>query len=595
MSTPPLALILQQSKRRRITLSVLARLTSRKLECQTSEPPFHLRERSFPQPATVLEFHDDPFPERRRPRPCRPGACLPGRHGPGRRPGDRVAGDRAGRHGHDQGRAADPAEDPRSGADARLQHPQSRLSDLRHAVLDGRQVGAAAADGRHLDGVARQADLHLQAARRPEVPRWHAGDLRGRDRLAAPLERARPDGRTPDGLDRDPDRDRRLDLRLQAEAPLRPDDRDARQAGLAGAFHHAEADRLGARFAGDHRGDRLRPLQVRGRRLPARRQVHLPEEHRLRAAQGDGERLRRRQDRDGRPDRGGLDPRRADRRAGPAHRRGRLRRGRAARPDVAARGRQGHHRQVVRQAHRHVHPQDELAAAAVQRRQGAPRRARRPASGRLPSGAVRRPEGLPALRLGTVLRIAVRDRGFRAAHQGARPQQGQGAAQGERLQGREGGHPPPDRHPGAGGHGLGHQPGAALDRHERRGAVDGLQHHAGAADEEGPDRQGRLEPHPFAVELARPAEPGDQPESRRARRDRLRRMVEERGDGAAARPVRARVGPGQEGGTRQGDPEAQLRPGVLRAARQLLQVQGLRREDGEHGEAPLPLFWQAKR
>ena len=58
-------------------------------------------------------------------------------------------------------------------------------------------------------------------------------------------------------------------------------------------------------------------------------------------------------------------------------------------PDLmaAARGRQGHHRQVVRQAHRHVHPQDELAAAAVQRRQGAPRGARRAAPGRLPAGA----------------------------------------------------------------------------------------------------------------------------------------------------------------------------------------------------------------
>ncbi len=71
------------------------------------------------------------------------------------------------------------------------------------------------------------------------------------------------------------------------------------------AGHHAEASRRDRPQPGDHRGRRLRPFQVRQGRMGPRQQGRLHQEHRLRAAVRAGERLRRRQGRQGRPRRMG--------------------------------------------------------------------------------------------------------------------------------------------------------------------------------------------------------------------------------------------------------------------------------------------------
>ena len=63
--------------------------------------------------------------------------------------------------------------------------------DLRHAVRPRRELRAAAADGRQMGRLGRQAHLHVRAARRPEMLRRHGGDGGRLRRLGAPLGGAR--------------------------------------------------------------------------------------------------------------------------------------------------------------------------------------------------------------------------------------------------------------------------------------------------------------------------------------------------------------------------------------------------------------------
>ena len=67
----------------------------------------------------------------------------------------------------------------------------------------------------------------------------------------------------------------RQDHHAEAEGALRPGAGVDRQAVLRGAVHDAEAHRGDAGRQGDIGTDRLRPVQVRGRRIPARREGGL--------------------------------------------------------------------------------------------------------------------------------------------------------------------------------------------------------------------------------------------------------------------------------------------------------------------------------
>ena len=87
---------------------------------------------------------------------------------------------------------------------------------------------------------------------------------------------------------------RRQDFYNKAEIAVPADPRCARQALEQCAVHDAGAAGQDRRLPADPRGDRLRPVQVRQRRVGARPQGGLCQERRLRAARGGAElRLRR--------------------------------------------------------------------------------------------------------------------------------------------------------------------------------------------------------------------------------------------------------------------------------------------------------------
>ena len=79
----------------------------------------------------------------------------------------RPAGGRSGRRPDAQDGGPFRPQGARSDLDHGLHHPQPRLSDLRHAVCQGRGAAHPAADGRQIRDLARQAHLDLHPARRP--------------------------------------------------------------------------------------------------------------------------------------------------------------------------------------------------------------------------------------------------------------------------------------------------------------------------------------------------------------------------------------------------------------------------------------------
>ena len=208
---------------------------------------------------------------------------------------------------------------------------------------------------------------------------FHDGKpVTGEDVVAslAALGQARRHGRGADDLRRPHGLARARQLPHLPARGLRLRAGGAGQALLQRALHHAQARRRDRPLQADRGLHRLGPLHLQARRVQARRQGGLPEEHQVRAAQGTGLRHRRRQERVRRPRR--VEPR-AARRAGagqrPGEGRGRHHRGDRLRPvrqPVEGKRHQGD--QAGRRPAVHVPLQP--PAAAVRQGGGAPRRAR---------------------------------------------------------------------------------------------------------------------------------------------------------------------------------------------------------------------------
>ena len=103
----------------------------------------------------------------------------------------------------------------------------------------------------------------------------------------------------------------------RAEGAVRPDAEVARQVGVGAAVRHAQAGRRAAGQPAALRHHRLRPVHLQEGRMEARREGRLRPQSRLRAAQGAAVGPGRRQGRQARPRRMGLDPRRARPRSAP--------------------------------------------------------------------------------------------------------------------------------------------------------------------------------------------------------------------------------------------------------------------------------------
>ncbi len=191
-------------------------------------------------------------------------------------------------------RAAGRSQDPRHGPDDEQHHQQSRLHDLRHAVLAGQQAHAEAADGRELYEERRQPQLDVQAAPGSQVPRRPAGDVEGRGRVDPALFEAHS-GRRHDDAVREGNRgDGSRHVRDSPEQAVRPGSGDARGPRKS-AVHHA---RIRCAARSEHRdddGDRLRTVHIRQGRVGPRKQGRLQEESRLQAAIRSAGWLRRRE------------------------------------------------------------------------------------------------------------------------------------------------------------------------------------------------------------------------------------------------------------------------------------------------------------
>ena len=262
--------------------------------------------------------------------------------------------------------------DPRSDHHHRLHHAQPWLHGVRRAVRDRRQVPGPAADGRQVGGQQGQPDLHVHAARRPEVPRRRAGEVGRLHRLDRTLGQARRLRPAPRRDDRVVDRGQRQDLPPEAEEAVPVRARGARQAVVERAVHHARAHREDRRQHRDHRPDRLRPVQDGQGPVGPGQQGRVREEHRLRAAQGSAVLGRRRQGREGRSRRVDLHPGRGHRRRRAEQRRGRLVAAGPDRPDPRAREEQGRQGRERRSARLDRPAALQPPAAAVQQREAAP-------------------------------------------------------------------------------------------------------------------------------------------------------------------------------------------------------------------------------
>ena len=108
--------------------------------------------------------------------------------------------------------------------------------------------------------------------------KWHDGAPVTAEDCVASLKRwgkQRRHGPEADGLHRQHRGHRRQDHHAEAEGALRPGAGIDRQAVVAGAVHDAEAAGGNAGRQADHGADRLRSVQVRAGRIPARREGGL--------------------------------------------------------------------------------------------------------------------------------------------------------------------------------------------------------------------------------------------------------------------------------------------------------------------------------
>ena len=240
--------------------------------------------------------------------------------------------DAAGAGANDPRRDACRSSRPRPDLDDREHHRLSRRHDLRHALRHGRGFQPAAADGRQMGRLGRQAQLHLRAPRRAQVLRRLGRDGGGLRRLAPAL--GGPRRRRPAPL---PPRqghagERRQDVQDRAVRALRALDRGARQALDLELLDDAQKGGRERSEPADPRDRRLRPLPLQQGRDPARQPLRLRQEPELRAARRARLGACRRQGGEDRPRHLREHRRRADLARGAAERRDRLLRGAAAGP-----------------------------------------------------------------------------------------------------------------------------------------------------------------------------------------------------------------------------------------------------------------------
>ena len=348
------------------------------------------------------------------------------------RPAQGTVGAHQGAHG--SRRAARRPQDLRSDLDHRQHDRQPRSADLRHAVRHGRRSQRPAADGRQVGRLRRQEDLHVHAARWPEVPRRTSRHQRRRRRLDPPLVRPRRRRAAHVQAGRRHADQGRQDLPDRAQGALRPGARRARQDRDQPARHHAQEGRGdGPEPAGDDQG-RLRSLHVQRGRDQVRPALRLRQEPELRAPQRAAVRHGRRQDRQARSRHHREHGRRADGGRGPEGRRDRFLRGPADRPARPARERQEHQARRPEQGRQRRHVPSQLAASALRQGRGAPGHAPPHQAGGHPQGGVRQPEILPLLRVAVRLHRPDAERRQHRLVQG-RPEhrQGAGAVQEGRL------------------------------------------------------------------------------------------------------------------------------------------------------------------
>ena len=154
----------------------------------------------------------------------------------------------------------------RSDLDHREHHRLSRRDDLRHAVRARRRDASAAADGRQVGPLRRQAHLYVRAARRAEVLRRRRRHGRRRGRVDPPLGRARRRRPAHDGAREGPFEEGRQDLHDRPEGALRPDARGHGEDRDTDPLHHAQEGSRDRSEPADHRIHRLRAVHLQSRR-----------------------------------------------------------------------------------------------------------------------------------------------------------------------------------------------------------------------------------------------------------------------------------------------------------------------------------------
>ena len=176
---------------------------------------------------------------------------------------------------------------PRPDLDHRLHEPQPRLHDLRHPVRHRRERQDQAADGR--EAGPRAPDKRLWTFKLRKGLEFHDGKpVTGEDVIASPaaLGQARRDGLGADAVRRpgwtSPTPDTfRIFLGEAYGFMLEALGKPSSNVPFIMPKRIAETDAVQA----DRGAHRLGPLHLQARRVQARRQGGLPEEHQVRAAQ----------------------------------------------------------------------------------------------------------------------------------------------------------------------------------------------------------------------------------------------------------------------------------------------------------------------